>query len=352
MEFGRDAMPDHFAARTSGPVTLCAVVLFAVLAEIHASVSLAQSVEDKNKLAKELFENGIQMFDAHNYTVAAESFRAAYKARPSWKILYNIGQAESAAGRYGLALEAFQEYLVQGKDEVPADRKDFVINEIRRLRDLVGDVEVKAPEGSVIYVDGVERGTLPLLGPILVEAGAEHEAVVVAPDGKWTRKFMVWGGKSMTLRFEDNNKQQLTAAAPAISPPAPRVVTPIPAPAPEEGPGMGSTSPKGGLDPLYVWIGLGATGAFGICALGFELGIEAKMSDYKKHPSQSLKDEGEALQPAGITFMALTGAALVTTGILAIFTDWESLNGKADANVSVAPFATDRNGGVVMSGRF
>jgi len=329
---------------------------------LSPSPSQAQNDEEKNQLAKQLFDNGIRMFESGQYQVAADSFREAYKVRPSWKIFYNIGQTESAAGRYGLALESFQQYLAQGKDDVPGDRKDYVLNEIRRLRDLVGDLEVEAPDSSVIYVDGVERGTLPLLAPILVEAGVEHDVIVVASDGKWTRKLKVWSGKSVRLKCEDKDKQALAKQPPtpmAVSKPksSPSPEPPISGTSPREGEGVEGASgePKAesrGLDPLYVWIGLGATGAFGVCALGIDLGVEAKLRDYKKHPSRSLKNEGEALQPAGIAFFALTGAALVTTGILAIFTDWESLGGETKSAVSIAPFASADQTGVGVAGRF
>jgi len=88
---------------------------------------------DTNSQARELFEHGIKLYDQGEPRTAAEAFREAYRLRPSYKILFNIGQAEASSGRYGLAMEAFQQYLVKGKDEIPVERRDFVSDEIRRL---------------------------------------------------------------------------------------------------------------------------------------------------------------------------------------------------------------------------
>jgi hypothetical protein len=46
--------------------------------------------------AKELFHDGIDAFERGDYKQAAEAFRKAYTAKESWKVLYNIGQAEAA----------------------------------------------------------------------------------------------------------------------------------------------------------------------------------------------------------------------------------------------------------------
>ena len=55
---------------------------------------------------------------------AAMKFREANVLKPSWKLFYNIGQCETAAKHYGLALEAFEQYLARGGDGV-ARQNDF-----------------------------------------------------------------------------------------------------------------------------------------------------------------------------------------------------------------------------------
>jgi len=107
--------------------------------------------------AKEWHSQGLELFEAQQYSRAAEAFRRAWALKPSWKLLYNIGQAEAAASQYGLALDAFEAYLVEGADDVPAERHEEVLAEIQRLRVLVGVVELSAPGGAELVVDAIER---------------------------------------------------------------------------------------------------------------------------------------------------------------------------------------------------
>lgn len=108
--------------------------------------------------ARGLFREGAAFFKKSEYSKAAESFRAAYKMRPNWKVLYNIAQSEAAAKRHGLALTAFERYLALGGDDVVEARQKEVEKEIERLKKMVGYVTVEAPEGATILVDGVEYG--------------------------------------------------------------------------------------------------------------------------------------------------------------------------------------------------
>ena len=57
--------------------------------------------------AKALYKEGALHFEAGRFEEASKAFRAAYEAKPSWKLQYNIGQSEAAARRYGQALDAF-----------------------------------------------------------------------------------------------------------------------------------------------------------------------------------------------------------------------------------------------------
>jgi tetratricopeptide (TPR) repeat protein len=66
--------------------------------------------------AKAAFAGGSRLFDKGDFPAAAEAFREANRLNPSWKLYYNIGRAEAAAERYGLALEAFEQYLAEGGD--------------------------------------------------------------------------------------------------------------------------------------------------------------------------------------------------------------------------------------------
>ena len=198
-----DSFRPFFWARVSGVEMEKKIIQTVFLAGIFllvSGVSEAQG-DDRKVMAKRLFEAGINFFDQENYESAAEAFREAYRTRPSWKILYNIGQSEAAEGRYGLAMEAFQQYLVDGKDEIPSERREYVLKEIKNLRELVGQVVIKAPAGSVVYIDKVFRGKLSGNKPILVVGGKTHELIVLKDEKEILRRhFSVWGGKSIRIK--------------------------------------------------------------------------------------------------------------------------------------------------------
>lgn len=116
--------------------------------------------------AMDIYQEGISLFNEGKYEKAAEKFESAYKARPTWKLLYNIGQSYAACKRYGLAIENFEQYLLQGGDDVSDGRIDYVTNELRRMQPLVGLIEMQAPVGTEVSVDGTKRGEIASAGPL------------------------------------------------------------------------------------------------------------------------------------------------------------------------------------------
>jgi tetratricopeptide (TPR) repeat protein len=103
--------------------------------------------------AEAAFEEGKRLYHDESFEAAAAAFRKAYELRPNWKILYNIGQSEAASKRYGLAVEAFERYLVMGGDDIDQNRRDEVLEEMEKFRKIVGSIEIKAPDGLVVLVD-------------------------------------------------------------------------------------------------------------------------------------------------------------------------------------------------------
>ncbi len=108
--------------------------------------------------AKAAFEEGKRHFHAEEFEEAADAFRKAHELKPNWKLLFNIGQSEAAAKRFGLALEAFETYLAQGGDEVQVDRRDEVLSEIKQFRDMTGFLELEGRVGKtyarLLGIDG------------------------------------------------------------------------------------------------------------------------------------------------------------------------------------------------------
>ena len=107
-------------------------IVLAVAVFFFACHLVAEESAHNPDNAKKLFEQGVEQFKTGDIEAAAESFRSAHGMHPHWKIFFNIGQCEALLKRYGLALEAFESYLVGGGDEIPTERQAEVQREVAR----------------------------------------------------------------------------------------------------------------------------------------------------------------------------------------------------------------------------
>ncbi|MCK9523356.1 MAG: tetratricopeptide repeat protein [Proteobacteria bacterium] len=183
-----------------------------VIASLFGSVVLAQSSEE---VAKQNYQEAIRLFDNGDYSDAAARFRDAYEANPSWKLFFNIGQAEAAASRLGMALEAFEAYMVQGGDQVPEDKKEVALNEIQRLRQLVGVLELVAPDDSELWIDEGFRGRTPFDGPVRVEVGERR--IAVKKNGVLLREVQLRMSSGAVVRLEVQEANDNAIAGPVVS---------------------------------------------------------------------------------------------------------------------------------------
>lgn len=174
--------------------------LLSVFLGLISSFAYAQNSVKKD--ATQMFKKGVSLFEAGEFEAAALAFRRAAKLNPSWKLQYNIGQSEAAATHYGLALEAFEQYLSEGGDEISSHRQAEVIEEVQRLRMMTGFLLFNGGDQCRIEVNGRERGVLPLADHLLVAMG--KVTVVATCNGEIVvnRKFHLSGGKEIEINLE------------------------------------------------------------------------------------------------------------------------------------------------------
>jgi len=323
--------------------------------------------DDSNE-AKKAFETGAALFQAGKYDEAAISFRKANDLKPHWRILYNIGQSEAAAKRYGLALEAFEAYLAQGGDDIPRDRQQQVLAEVKRLREMVGSVDVKAPDGAVVTIDGTERGKTPLLSSILVSAGVKHNMIVhLGRENLLEKTFIVRGG--VTLQVEVVGPE---AANPVVEVAAPEAAKPVEGrdPNEEDEPDELKGVPEGAtLEDdtaprslnITGWITLGfgvaatiggiVTGGLavsqedelksdcpdGVCPDGYDFSAEKKRDRYATAT--------DVLLPTGIVLAAAGAALLIVDAV-------KSKREKPETAATILPVISPDNAGLVLRGSF
>jgi len=291
---------------------------------------------DSDAEAKQVYRQGVEAFEDGRFDDAARLFRRANELKPSWRLLYNLGQSEAAARRFGLAIDAFEKYLVGGGDDVPGERREEVLAEIQRLRVLVGAVEVRAPEGTELLIDGISYGKVPFSGPVRVAAG-EHRAVLrLGDEVLLERKVGIAGGMTTSLAVDE------TVAGPVDDGEPPQREDPEPGP-----------DPGGGRVWTWVALGLGvAAVAGGGVTGGLSMKREGDLMERcpNKACAESERGEADTIRRMNLTADILygVGAVAIVTGIVLFFVE---PGARTESQVTVLPASGDHPG-FSLTGRF
>jgi len=304
--------------------------------------------------AKAAFEEGATLFADGEFPAAAEAFRHAYEIKPSWRLLYNIGQSEAAAKRHGLAMEAFERYLSQGGDDIDEARRIEVTGEIERLRTIVGTIEIAAPDGSLVVIDDVERGHTPLSGRLKVAAGVEHQVEIRQGDQVLlARSVSVGGRENQLVEAKPGDEVGAVVAEPTSEP------EDEPVEAEEQDAEPMSPLSTAGWATLGVGGGLVITGAVtGIVALSRNEQLVSACDDADGCPTadyRDVRDKRDAMATTS-TVMFAVGAAAATAGVIMLVMgrggDEDEATTGDGAGVTFAPSAGPGHAGVAVSGRF
>lgn len=326
-------------------------LMFAVFLGISLFLASAICRSAQGDDAKELYSRGIALYEQNHYKAAAEAFREAYRLRPSWKIQFNIGQCEASITRYGLAIQAFEAYLVGGGDDVPAERRDFVLAELDRLQHLVGRLDVTAPEGLTVVVDGEARATTPLEGPVRIAAGKHEVELRQDEETVYSRSAKIAGGMTTSVRYDPDKSEPepegpatptLESAAPSESVDATPTDTTPDTPEP----------PPSRLVP-FGWAALGT--GLAVAAAGVVTGalaiknantLEDKCSEPDACPDDNRKYKTSADKQSMATNVLLpVGGVVAATGLVLVILG--KRQEKREPAVSVVP-----GGGLMIEGRF
>jgi hypothetical protein len=315
------------------------------------AVPVAAGADSKAE-AKGQFEAGVVLLKAEDYEGAALSFEASLELFPTKTAMFNLANCYKALNRYEEALSL----LSRLRREFSGKLDDEMLTETsaieKEINKVVGRVKVEVDRaGAKVLVNGREVGTSPLGKPLLLAAG-NHEVTARLEGFQFSvEKVRLLSGKELSIRLSGSKR---------VAPPqAADRPDPLPAPAsrgiPEANRG------DGGLHPGWFWGSLGATAALGGATIGMAVAVEKAGDDV---PDQAEKDRVERIQAGGIALMALTGAAALTTAVLALLTDWESEGEEGPAEASPSPsgstgrrpvpaaWATDNGAGIAISGRF
>jgi hypothetical protein len=159
-----------------------ASVLWLALSVLVPSSVLAQDLRS----AEAHFNQGVEFYQEGALEAALEAFQQAYDEVPNFRVLFNIAQVHYALNDYASSLRALERYLAEGGDRVPSDRRSQVADEIERLRERVGTLQLRVEvdgrpfEGAEVVIDDRPQGSSPI-GPLALNLGWHR--VTVSADG-------------------------------------------------------------------------------------------------------------------------------------------------------------------------
>jgi hypothetical protein len=237
------------------------------------------------------FKRGLQLFDEGDYTLALVEFERAYQLAPNYRALYNIALVNMQLGRYADATRTFEQYLHDGGDAIPPERRTQVSNTLNELkvRTATVDISINVPNAEVA-LDGKPIESTRLHGPTLIDAG-EHTLRATAPG--YQAAF-----KTVTLAGADKVAVKLQL---------------VPVPPTREAP-----QEKG---RTLFWPGFVVTGAFAAGAIvsgAIMLDARSRLSTLQNTAGSSASarsNDANQVNSAAIVADVFTGLAVVTGGV-------------------------------------
>lgn len=324
-------------ARTLLAVTVLATVLVTVPA--REAAAQAKPTQEAMEEARTRYERGNELYNDGAYEQALLEFERAYALAPAYRILFNIAQVAVLLRDYPKAIRAYEQFLKDGGQRIPADRRKTVETELQSLRGRVGHITIKVNvEDAEVLVDDLVVGRSPLKEPVMVNAGRHSVAA--------RKRGLNQDSESVVLAGTDNVDVELELTEPTALTPA----VPTPQPGKEE-----PDKPTGPEKESYVWVGWVVTGtlAAGAVATGIATYYSSKkLGDLRETPNvtrDELDDQQQQARALGITADVLIASAIVAGGVTLYFTITELMDdGGNEAKVEAGVTPT----GVVVRGRF
>ena len=308
------------------------------------------SVEDEAMIQ---FEQGREFFNQGRFEKAAIALKRAFELRPSYKILYYLGWAESETADYSRAVNAYNGYLAEAPEETEADRIAEVKGEVEKLKARIGSVRVICPvDGAKVKVDNEVMGVIPLKAPIPVDIGKHEIAVVDGPTVLLTEIIRIAGGQEIAIEAAAPKAPEDAAVVTAAQTPEDATTTAAAAPSPRSRgkkiAGIATLALAGALA-----VGAGVTGA---SALAQEREIRDRCDPdgncYAEDYDGNFNDDQSRLRTLGITTDVLIGTAATSAVVGTVLL---VLHRKGSKEISarrgihgVAPGLT----GISITGRF
>jgi hypothetical protein len=334
-------------AMTSSKTIGCLLIALLTLLLVPSSAS-AQDVPITEQ-AKLHFGVGVGLLEDPAgpwYGEAYESFRRAYKASPSPKILSNLGLCAMHIERDGEAIEAYELYLKQVDSIAPEERARIDVD-LKRLRASSATLVLSVQPAGALIID--ER--IPQSGDSVINRYqfADSTIQLRVRSGQHKIRIEAEGHKPQILAAElspgDNHVQKIKLVEIKKKKKKKKkketkdpVSKPDPQPDPTPAPDRPIVDEGGGISGVSIAM-ITITGALtvgavvvGVLALQHQADYAAYENGGKREEAEAIRSNGEALNITTDVLIALAAASAAVTVVLLVTT-----SGEESASLSVSP---------------
>lgn len=231
-----------------------------------AVLSSAAWAEEEQLSARGLFERGVSQFEAGDYEHAARSFRQSFEANPVPIALYNYGMSLRELFRFAESIDALEQYLALGADQISTERAQEARRLIEDMNARLGTARIVVePTTATVLVDG-EEVEPDQLSALRLRAGP-HQVVARAEGFAEASEMVQVEAQHLSevrLRLEPTDPAEPAGIPAEPEPPVADLEPPPEAPPRGEG--------EEDSRRLGLWIGI-LSGVAAAAALGFGLGF-------------------------------------------------------------------------------
>jgi hypothetical protein len=346
------------------------LVALGALVLATASPALADAPEYTE--AKQRMREGKALYDRGQFELARLKYSQACAVMRSFSCVRSLGMSEFRTGHFVEAYQHLSETLRDPTaDKLPADLRKTVETMKQGAYEATGHLEITAPAGATLLVDGEAAGTAPLAEALTVTAG-RHALDAKNPDGTGQHAVVdAVAAKSVAV--------DLRPVVPAATVP-PVAGTSVAPPPPSSPAAAGAASVPDGPPPEVhasfwttprvvgtVMAGAGvaslvAGGLFAASAQSDANSVSSLQASLGNSPSacaggsapsacQGLQSERDAQSRDHALNLAFTVGGIAALGVGAVLFFWPS-GGGGGGHVAVAPAVGAHDGAVWVRGEF
>ncbi len=234
-------MSSTFGTRRGYRAVAVAVAIVLTGAQAAAQAEDAPGAAPPSREARAHFERGVTFYDEADYAAALVEFKRAYALAPTWQVLFNIGQAYFQVREYAEALSTLRQFIDEGRDRIPADRRTLVNAELGDLANRVGHVAIESNlDGAAVTIDKTAVGTTPMTEAVQVSVGVRR-VIAIHPGRQPVEKDVpVAAGETVEVHLDFAEPTAASVQTPddATASPTPGAQTAPPIPARSEAPAI------------------------------------------------------------------------------------------------------------------